>query len=171
MSTTLAGNLFALAGAVVMVLTGLLKTKRSILAAQNLQFLLMGIGNLFLGGISGMVSNLVSIFRNLFCLRHDYTKGWKIFFVIFQTGITAVFLYFSGFQLIELLPVAAAVLFTWFMDRDALTLKYIMCATLLLWFFYDINHINLSGAVFDILSIAADIYGIFSLRKKASACH
>ena len=60
------GNIVIFIGALFMVAIGLIKSKKNILIAQNFQFLIMGIGNLILGGTSGFISNMVSIARNLF---------------------------------------------------------------------------------------------------------
>lgn len=171
MNTVLIGNLFTLGGAIIMVSIGFLKTKHSILAMQNFQFLLMAVGNLILGGVSGTVSNFVSILRNLFCLKKEYTKEWKMFFAILQTVITFFFLSRSAFHWKELLPLLAAVLFTWFMDSSTFTLKLIICITTFFWFIYDSSLLNISGAVFDILTILSNLYGLYMLKKKEVPCH
>ena len=53
MNIIVIGNIVAFIGAILMVLVGFIKTKRNILIAQNIQFLIMGLGNLILGGVSG----------------------------------------------------------------------------------------------------------------------
>ena len=63
-NSLLIGNIIALIGALFMVAIGLVKNKRNILIMQNIQFFIMGIGNLILGGVSGFVANIVSIIRN-----------------------------------------------------------------------------------------------------------
>lgn len=69
MNSILLGNGIALFGAVLMAAIGLIKQRKHILAAQCVQFGIMGIANLILGGINGFVSALVSITRNLICLK------------------------------------------------------------------------------------------------------
>ena len=90
MNTILLGNIVAFAGAILMVLVGLMKKKRDMLLLQNVQFLVMGIGNLILGGITGGIADFISIARNFICLKWKYTIGWKIFFVAVQAALTAV---------------------------------------------------------------------------------
>ena len=69
MNTIIIGNAVAFAGAVLMVGIGLIRTRRSILLTQCAMFGLMGTANIILGGMTGAVSSLVSILRNVLCLR------------------------------------------------------------------------------------------------------
>ena len=65
------GNIISFAGAIVMVLIGLIKERKKILSAQIAQFSLMGLGNLVLGGPTGFITNMVSIVRNLICFKWE----------------------------------------------------------------------------------------------------
>ena len=66
MNIVLIANIISFVGAVIMVVSGLLKTKRTILIAQNIQFAIQAVGNILLGGYSGAAINLISIVRNVF---------------------------------------------------------------------------------------------------------
>ena len=81
MNIIVIGNIVAFIGAILMVLVGFIKTKRNILIAQNIQFLIMGLGNLILGGVSGFIVNIVGILRNIICLRWNLNVPLKIFFI------------------------------------------------------------------------------------------
>ena len=72
-TTLFIGNAICLVGACLMVLTGLIKKKEHVLLTQCAQFGIMGVGNLVLGGVSGLISNLVSILRNVICLKFKFT--------------------------------------------------------------------------------------------------
>ena len=163
----IAGNLISLAGSIVMVCIGLIQSRRRILLAQNLQFLLMAFGNLILGGISGFIANIVSILRNFFCLKHEYTTSWKIFFVILQTGISIVTLIFSGFHWKEILPILSTVIYTCSLgSQDAVFLKKIMIICTAMWVVYDLMNFNISAFVFDILTITTTFVSIIHIHRK-----
>lgn len=51
MDIVLIANIISFVGAVIMVISGLLKTKRTILIAQNVQFSIQAVGNIMLGAI------------------------------------------------------------------------------------------------------------------------
>lgn len=161
----IAGNLISLAGSIVMVCIGLIRNRNRILLAQNLQFLFMGISNLILGGISGFIANVVSVMRNFFCLKHDYTNGWKAFFVILQTVISIVTLSFSGFHWKEILPILSTVVYTCSLgSQDAVFLKKIMILCTAMWVVYDLMNLNLTAFVFDILTITTTAVSIYRIH-------
>ncbi len=54
MNPILIGNIISFAGAIIMVLIGLIKERKKILSAQIAQFALMGLGNLVLGGVTAL---------------------------------------------------------------------------------------------------------------------
>ena len=88
MNTILVANILAFIGAMMMVGIGLLKKKQQILLAQCVQFLVLGAANMLLGGMTGLVSNLISVARNLFCLKWDYTMQWKLIFIGVQVVLS-----------------------------------------------------------------------------------
>lgn len=164
----IAGNLVSLAGSIVMVCIGLIRSRNRILLAQNLQFLLMAFGNLILGGISGFIANIVSVIRNLFCLKFEYTKKWKIFFVVLQTGISVVTLYFSGFTWKEILPILSTILYTCSLgSEDAVFLKKVMIVCTAMWVVYDLMNLNITAFVFDILTITTTFISIVRIHQKS----
>lgn len=164
MNTVVIGNVIALVGSLLMVWIGLIKKKEHILFAQCAQFTFMGIANLVLGGMTGLISNIVSIIRNLICIRFKYTMALKLAFIAVQT-VLSCWLNTNG--LIGWLPVAATVLFTWFLDaKSEITIKYVMIVTLVMWLIYDLYLRNYVSAVFDAATIVSTIIGILMLRKK-----
>lgn len=79
------GNGIALFGSVLMAAIGLVKQRKYILSAQCVQFGIMGIANLILGGTDGFVSALVSITRNLISLKWKLTLPIRIGIIFIQT--------------------------------------------------------------------------------------
>ncbi|ETP73207.1 Bacterial inner membrane protein [Lachnospiraceae bacterium JC7] len=160
------GNVLGLIGSLLMVGIGFVHNRRYILIGQNVQFLIMGIGNLVLGGVSGFVANIISVIRNIFILKRELTKGWKLFFVCIQVLVSSVFLYIGGFRWIELLPIISAVVYTGLIDtKKESTLKIVLSACQIMWLVYDIALMNFAAAVFDVLTICANFVGMLRAKK------
>lgn len=167
MNTLLIGNLVSMLGAGLMVVIGILKTRRQILLTQCLQFALMGAGNLVLGGYTGAVSNFLSIVRNgIVCALGDLSGPLKLIFIAVQVLLSAMT---NAHGLVGWLPVAATVLYTWMLDaKSEVTLKLVMIAAQLMWLSYDIFFQNYTAAAFDILTVASTVLGILRLKKAAA---
>ncbi len=162
----LIGNIVIFIGALFMVSIGLIKSKKNILIAQNFQFLIMGIGNLILGGTSGFISNMVSIVRNIFCLKFELTMKWKVFFIVLQTAVSGFFMYFTGFSAWEILPIMSAMLFTWMLDTDkASVLKAVIITAQFMWLAYDFHIHSVTGLFFDSMTILSNLIGMVRARK------
>lgn len=164
MNIVVIANIISFVGAVIMVVSGLLKTKRNILIAQNIQFAIQAVGNILLGGYSGAAINLISIVRNVFCVFVPFTWLWKVVFIALQAGLT---IWVNGLALIGLLPLLAACLFTVFLDtKNDVLLKFVLTAAQVLWAIYDFSIQNYAFFVFDILTILSNLIGIFLLVRK-----
>ena len=167
MDIVLIANIISFVGAVIMVISGLLKTKRTILIAQNVQFSIQAVGNIMLGGYSGAAINLISIVRNVFCVFVPFTWLWKIVFIALQVGLT---IWVNGLALIGLLPLAAACLFTVFLDtKNDVLLKAVLTVAQVMWAVYDLSIRNYAFFVFDILTILSNLIGIFLLIRKGGS--
>lgn len=164
MNHILLGNGIALFGAVLMAAIGLIKQRKHILSAQCAQFGIMGIANLVLGGIDGFVSALVSITRNLICLKWELTAPIKIGIISIQ-AILALSINRSG--VIGVLPGLSACIFTWFLDtRDEIKLKVIIIIAQICWLIYDLSILNYISFVFDIITILTNLVGIVMVVRR-----
>lgn len=163
MNYLLLGNGIALAGSCVMIGIGFLKKKNHILHAQCLQCLLMGIGNLVLGGVTGFASNIITIARNLVSCVVEFNTIWKIIFIIIQVVPT---IYFNNMGLIGYLPAVAACVFTWYMDTDNdILFKIIVIVTLMMWTVYDFTLLNFVAFTFDILTITSNTITLIKMKQ------
>lgn len=164
MNLLLMGNAISMVGCILMVAIGFLKKKSHILAAQSVQCLFMGVGNLVLGGVSGFVANIVSVIRNLTFARKQPNLWLKIFFIALQLLLSWSTL--SG-GLICWLPIVAAALFTWYLDtKSEAVLKIVIIATMFLWLAYDIYYRNYVASFFDVLTILSNTMGFFMVRRQ-----
>lgn len=163
MNTVLIGNAVALLGAAIMVSTGFLKTKKQILTVQCAQFCVLGTANLILGGFTGVTSAVVSLARNLVCLKRTFTLPLKLIFIALQAALA---LAFNREGLLGVLPALSTVIYTWFLDaEDETTLKLSIIAAQLCWVMYDLSLQNYVSFAFDIGTVVSTAIGILMLRR------
>lgn len=150
-------------GALFMIAIGFLKRKQHILVAQCLQFGIMGAGQWILGGVTGVISNLVSIVRNLVCIRLPFRLPLKLVFMFIQVLMT---LAVKPVGLVAWFPTLAACMYTWFLDTKKETLlKVVIIACQLLWIVYDASIQNYSALIFDVFTVFSNLAGIFMILK------
>ena len=165
MNLLLIGNAASMVGCLIMVGIGLLKKKAHILAAQSVQCLFMGVGNLLLGGVSGFICNIVTIIRNLVFIKFKNTTALKIFFIALQL-VLSLGSFSAGF--ISWLPLIAAAIFTWCMDtRSAAKLKICILCTQVLWLTYDLYYRNYVASAFDVMTMISNVIGLYMVSRKS----
>ena len=81
-------NIISIVSCTMMVLIGLIKNKNKILAAQCVQFTLMGVSHYLLGGMGGVWATVVSILRNLAFFKFKVTVPLKILFVVLSVVLS-----------------------------------------------------------------------------------
>ena len=164
MNVVVMGNLVSMVGCVLMVVIGFLQKKRSILLAQCVQFSFLAAGNLLLGAMTGFISGVVSILRNLVFLKWENTGLLKLVFIAVQL-VLSLSVGIDG--RVDWLPVLSAVLFTWFLDvKSEVRLKLVMIAAQSMWLVYDFVYLNYVTCVFDAMTIASNAVGIVLLMRK-----
>ncbi|MBQ1902548.1 MAG: YgjV family protein [Lachnospiraceae bacterium] len=175
MSLLLLGNILSFLGAMIMVLVGFVKSRKKILGAQVIQFILMGFGNLALGGVTAFITNMLSIVRNLICFRFRFTWPLKIGFIVAQVGLS-VFALLNGqgsmpagrdpFGIIMWFPIIGTTLFTLFLDvQSDVKLKVVIVISQVFWLIYDFAIMNFASLTFDILTIISTIIGIVMILR------
>jgi hypothetical protein len=169
MNTVLIGNIIAFAGAALMVAIGFIKTRKSILVTQCAMFGLLGTANIILGGMTGAVSSLVSIIRNVLCIRGPLSVPLKLTVIAVQILLS---IKVNDLGWIGWLPIISAGFYTWMIDvQDEIRLKEILIISQSMWLIYDLAIMNYVGFTFDILTILSNLYGIISLRSHGHIGH
>ena len=164
MNTFLIGNLISGIGCLIMVGIGLLRKNSHILLAQCVQCGFMGFGNLILGGVSGFICNIVTIFRNLIFVKYPATTGLKIGFILLQLVLSLGSL---SAGIIGWLPLIAAAVFTWYLDTtSAVKLKLVILFTQVLWLIYDLYYRNYVASGFDVMTMCSNLIGLYLILKK-----
>jgi len=159
----LLGNIIALMASIFMVIAGLLKDRKRIIYVQSIQIFLFILSNAVLGGITGVITNLISLIRNILCYKDKFNIKVKIILI----AISIIFsLLFNNLGIIGLLPLISVVMYTYLMDtKDVRKFKYINILATSLWFVYDIYILSYTSAIFDFMCILANIITIFKMKK------
>ncbi len=164
MSYLIIGNAFAFFGSIVMIGIGFIKNKNKILLAQCLQCALLGVGNLILGGITGFITNVITVIRNLVSCKVEFNTAWKLFFIVIQI-IPALAINKMG--TIGMLPIVSACIFTWFMDtKNEIFFKVIIIITMVMWIVYDFSLKNYVAFSFDLLTTFSNSITLYKMTKE-----
>ncbi|MCR5581338.1 MAG: YgjV family protein [Pseudobutyrivibrio sp.] len=167
MNLILVGRIFSIFACILMVIIGYLKHKKTILWAQNLQLVLFSISYACLGGIAAVVSNLVSLLRNLICLKWNLTLPLQIFFIAFQGVFTFIT---TANRPIDWLPFVAASCITLSLrSKKDIIIKLGCIGSTICFGTYDFFLSNWVVFAFDVFSFITSIIGVYRILfdKKA----
>lgn len=157
------GNIVALVGSVLMAYSGIIKEKQKIIIVQTIQMLMLGLSNIILGGIPGAIINSVNCIRNILCYEEKLGFKEKMILVTISVGLS---IYFNNLGIIGILPVIATVFYTMLMDmKNVVKFKVLLIFTLILWGIYDIYIKSYTSAIFDFITIGANIFSIYRIYK------
>ena len=158
------GNLVSMVGCVLMVLIGFVRKKERVIGLQCFQFAFLAAGNLILGAVSGFISGVVSILRNLIFPRVKGGIWLKLLFIAAQLILTLA----AGWAgPISLLPLTAGILFTWFIDtKSDIQLKWVIIIAQVLWGVYDFYYRNFVAFTFDVLTILSNLAAIIIIKRE-----
>lgn len=157
------GNIVALVGSVLMAYSGIIKEKQKIIIVQTIQMLMLGLSNIILGGIPGAIINSVNCIRNILCYEEKLGFKEKLILVTISVGLS---IYFNNLGIIGILPVIATVFYTMLMDmKNVVKFKVLLIFTLILWGIYDIYIKSYTSAIFDFITIGANIFSIYKIYK------
>ena len=108
--------------------------------------------------MSGFISGVVSIARNLVFARTGGSRNWKIAFIIMQTVLT----FMTGWPgVLGCLPLASGIILTWFIDAESdLGFKLALIAAQVTWVIYDWHYCNYVAFTFDIFTILSNLWAI-----------
>ena len=144
---------------------GLTKSREKILTIQLGQLGFLALSNAVLGAYTGVVMNLVSVLRNILCLKVKYTWALKL---TISAALVGLGLLANNHGLIGVLPIISSTLITCCLDiDDVVKLKtlYIIAQTLLI--FYDIAVKNYAAAGMETFGAISNAIAIISVKKAA----
>lgn len=146
-----------------MVVSGYVKGAKKTLFIQTIQIMIMTVSNFLLGGITGVVVNLISVVRNIVCYKGKLNWAWKAFLVVIQI-IASLMVNQMGW--IGLMPMIAGVVYTIFLGvENEKSLKFLISSVAIFWLIFDFTIQNYASASFDIMTIISGTIGFFRARK------
>ena len=157
------GNIIALIASIIMVYSGYLKQKKKILYVQTIQIGLSVLSNIVLGGITGVIINVISCVRNILCYKEKLNNTSKFILIILATILS---LCFNNLGTIGLLPLISTITYILLINiKNIIKFKYLTIFTMILWFFYDLYIKSYAFALFDAMCIITNISSIIQIKK------
>lgn len=157
------GNIIGLMGAILMILCGVFKSRKTTIKIQTIQIILLSVSDIILGSITGCIINIISIIRNILSYYEKLTKIWIISLIILSGVLTILF---NNIGFIGYLPFINYTIFTIFINiKDDKKFKYLIIVSMLLWCIHDIAIKAYTVALFDILTIITSMITIKKLNK------
>lgn len=158
------GNIIALIASLIMVYTGVIKTKKKIVFVQMVEILLFALSSFILGGYSGTVVNIICAIRNW--LSYKDRLGFKEKFLLVVVG-GFISIYFNNLGLIGLLPVIGLVVYTCFMNiKDVVKFKLLNIFVIFMWAIFDFCIMSYTSFILDFMTIITSINAIIVLKKR-----
>lgn len=163
MANVIIGNVIAFIGSVLLIYSGIIKEKKKIIYVQTVQTGLFALSNAILGGITGIITNIVDCIRNILCYKEKLGLKEKI---ILMTISIVLSLYFNNLGIIGTLPLMSTILYIIFIDtKNVIKFKLILIITSVLWFIYSMVIKSYASAIFNILNMITNSISIYQLCK------
>ena len=157
------GQLLGFVYALFLIISNFGKTTKHILFMQTIAFFFKTLHYYLLGGISGFLTSLISMIRNLIFYKINESKLWTTLFILIYLIIGIITLK----DIYTLLPVLATITYTIVINyNNPKYLRYGIFITSLTWLIYNIYIISYSGIIIQIVMIISNIIAIIKLDKK-----
>ena len=157
-NAVLIGNVISFFACSLTTASGFIRSKKIALLLQSVQMTLSGFVCIILGSPSGAIINFISIFRNILCSKDKLNNTAKGVIIVTSTVFS---LMFNTRGIIGLIPVAATILYTLFMDKfEGAKFKRLMIATWGLWTVHDFAIQSYVSSVFNVLTMATAFIAI-----------
>lgn len=157
------GQILGFIYALFLILSNFGKSTKQILFLQTISFFFKTLHYYLLGGISGFLTSLISMIRNIIFYKIKESKIWVVFFIIIYIIIGIITLK----SIYTLLPVFATIIYTLIINyNNPKYLRYGIFITSLTWLIYNIYIISYSGIIIQIIMLISNIIAIIKLDKK-----
>ena len=105
--------------------------------------------------------------RNIICYKGKLGTVWKIILTAASIIIPAIF---NNLGLIGFLPVISTVVYIWLMNtKNVIHFKLLIIFTAVMWMTYELNIMLYTSAVFNFMTIIANIISIIRIKIKQPA--
>ncbi len=157
------GQLLGFIYALFLILSNFGKTTKQILLLQTISFFFKTFHYYLLGGISGFLTSLISMVRNIIFYKIKENKLLTILFIIIYIVIAIT----TFKNIYTLLPALATITYTFIINKNnSKYLRYGMLLTSLTWLIYNIYIISYSGVIIQVIMLISTITAITKLDKK-----
>ncbi|SDA30249.1 inner membrane protein [Ruminococcus sp. YE71] len=160
------GNIISFFACSLTTASGFIRSKKIALLLQSVQMTLSGLVCIILGSPSGAIINFISIFRNILCSKDKLNNTAKGVIIGLSTVLS---LMFNTRGMIGLIPVAATILYTLFLDKfEGTKFKWLMIATWGLWTVHDFAIQSYVSSVFNVLTMVTAFISIVRSGSKTA---
>ena len=146
MAVIIIANIIDFAAAMVMIWSGTMKKKSKILAWQSVQLLMQTVSMTMLGGITGAISNVLSVIRNIICYKDKLTWYVKALLIAASLYLT---IRFNTQGALGWLPFVVCTVYVLLMDiQNPIAFKLLVTASFVPWVVYYFLIRSYTGAFF-----------------------
>ena len=161
-------QVFVVLAMISLGLTFLIKNKKIILLLSTLSVLFFAFEFLLLGSITGLVLNIVSVFRGIwfyFNEKYNKEKDWFSFIII------SVLLIITGCFSIKIwldyLAIVATVLYTFSIwQKNLYVYRFLAVLGSIFWLSYNITYFSILGMICETCLLIFEITGVILLFTK-----
>lgn len=161
-------QVFVVLAMLFMAVTFLIKNKAIILIFSSLSVLCFALEFLFLGSLTGMAVNLVSVFRGIwFYINEKREKERDLISLIIISILLIVAGCFGAKIWLDYLAIVATILYTYSIWQKKISVyRYLAVIGSVFWIVYNIVYFSILGLACEIVLLIFEIVGIFLLYKK-----
>lgn len=156
----IAGNLFSLIGALLLVRSIFPKSKHDLVKFQMAEVTSNIVANLFLMGWSGAIVSLFALARNSLVF---FKRGNRAVFSVLLASMFALGLYFNNRGLVGLLPVTCSLLYSSVMcsrHSTARSIKKALLVNTMGWGIYNFTILAIPSLVANIVVFGLSVYNL-----------
>jgi hypothetical protein len=146
----------------------LVKDKRKVLFLGILCSTFYGLEYLLLGALTGLITNIISVVRNIWFYHNAKRKKKNSLFVfILLSIISIVFGVISFTHWYCILPIIATILFTYTIWQDDIKIyRYLAVPVSICWIVYNACYLSIMGVIAETIVLSFEIIGIIKYNKK-----
>lgn len=170
------GNVISLIACIIMVISGYIQSKNKILRLQSIQIGLSAVACCVLSAYSGMIINILSVFRNILAQKNKLSWSYKILILSITVTLSIIATLLKSIAIsyidwVGFVPLFSTVTYTLLMDKlDGISFKYLVIFTMVVWIIHDFFSKNYVSVFFNIMNIITSFIAIYKLSRNKKAC-
>ena len=158
------GEIFSLLAALSLAYSTFSNKKNKMILWQAINAVFYGFSNLFLGGYSAVVTNILTLSRNILSVKNKLNKNFTIIICLLMTivGISV-----NNKEWLGLLPILASVSYTIcvYILKSAQQMRIALVVNLFQWMIFDFLVKSYPMFIMDVIIIAVTLVNIIRYKK------